>query len=138
MKKYRPTKLYMILLALIAVGILSSAFLLEGWSRVAVLVCTGIMVISFILVMTYYVQFQADRIVIRHGLSSSNKTYSSNFKTVYILHSDINSLSINHLNTYVIIGLKNGNSIMFSFGGYLKKNQIINEFEKINNELKDK
>ncbi len=138
MKKYRPIKLWIILLVLIVFGVLFGGFLMDGWKRVLMLVCTGIMFIVFVLCTTYYIQFQSDRIVIRHGLSSFNKSYRSNMKTRYILFSHINNLTINHSSKYVIINLKDGNNIMLSFKGYLKVDQIVNEFSKINNELNNK
>ena len=138
MKKYRPIKLWIILLILITVGILFGGFLMDGWKRVLMLVCTVIMFIVFILCTTYYVQFQTDRLVIRHGLSSFNRSYRSNIKTRYILFSDIKNLSINQASKYVVINLKDGNNIMFSFNGYFKVNQIVSEFRKIDYELNNK
>ena len=71
MKKYRPIKLWIILIILIAFGVLFGVFLMDGWKQVLMLICTGIMFIVFILCTTYYIQFQTDRIIIRHGLSLS-------------------------------------------------------------------
>ena len=135
MKKYRPVKLCIILLILIIVGILFGGFLMEGWKQVLMLICTSIMFLVFILSTTYYIQFQKDRIVIRHGLSSFNKSYRSSLKTRHILFSDISNLSINYSNKYVIINLKDGNNIMLSFNGYLKTDQLIDEFNVIKKEL---
>ena len=137
MKKYRPIKLWIILLILIAVGVLLGGFLMEGWKRVLMLVCTGVILIVFLLCTTYYIQFQTDRLVIRHGLSSFNKAYRSNMKTRHILYSNIKNLSINHSKKYVIINLKDSNNIMFSFNGYFKVEQIVSEFKKINNEINE-
>ena len=135
MKRYRPIKLWIILLILIAFGVLIGGFLMDGWKRILMLVCTSIIFIVFILCTTYYIQFQTDRLVIRHGLSSSNKSYRSNMKTRYILFNDIKNLSINHSSKYVIINLKDGNNIMFSFNGYFNADQIVSEFRKIDYEL---
>ena len=66
MKKYRPIKLWIILLILIAVGVLLGGFLMEGWKRVLMLVCTGVILIVFLLCTTYYIQFQTERLVISH------------------------------------------------------------------------
>ena len=137
MKKYRPIKLWIILSILIAVDVLLGGFLMEGWKRVLMLVCTGVILIVFLLCTTYYIQFQTDRLVIRHGLSSFNKAYRSNMKTRHILYSNIKNLSINHSNKYVIINLKDSNNIMFSFNGYFKVEQIVSEFKKINNEINE-
>lgn len=136
MKKYRPIKLWIILLFLISFGVLFGVFLMDGWKRVLMLIYTGIMFIVFILCTTYYVQFQADRIIIRHGLSSFNKSYRSSMKTRHILFNNIKSILINHSNKYVIISLKDGNNILFSFTGYFKIEQIVSEFRKIDYELK--
>ncbi len=107
----------------------------DGWKRVLMLICAGIIFAAFVLSTTYYVQFQNDRIVIRHGLSSFNKSYRSNFKTRHILFSDIIDLSINYSGKYVIISLKDGNDILFSFSGYSESNQIIDELKNVKNEL---
>jgi len=138
MKKYRPIKLWIILLVLIIVGIVLGAFLMDGWKQVLMLICTSVMIIVFVLSTTYYIQFQNDRIVIWHGLSSFGKSYRSNLKTRYILFDDIDNLSINHSNKYAIINLKDGNNIMFSFKGYLKTYQIVDEFKIVNNKLNNK
>ncbi len=138
MKKYRPIKLWIILLVLIIVGIVLGAFLMDGWKQVLMLICTSVMIVVFVLTTTYYIQFQNDRIVIRHGLSSFGKSYRSNLKTRYILFNDIDNLSINHSSKYAIINLKDGNNIMFSFKGYLKTYQIVDEFKIVNNKLNNK
>ena len=138
MKKYRPIKLWIILLILITVGILFGGFLMDGWKRVLMLICTVIMFIVFLLCTTYYIQFQTDRLVIRHGLSSFNRSYRSSIKTRYILFSNIKNLLINHSSKYVVINLKDGNNIMVSFNGYFKVNQIVSEFRKIDYELNNK
>lgn len=135
MKKYRPIKLWIVLLILIFIGILLGGFLMDGWKRILMLVATSVMVAVFVLTTTYYIQFQHDKIVIKHGLSSFKKSYRSNLKTRYILFNDINSISINPSNKYVVISLKDGNNIMFSFNGYLKTSQLIDEFKNVNNEL---
>lgn len=135
MKKYRPFKLWIILLSIIVVGALLGGFLMDGWKRVLILVCTSIMFIVFILCATYYIQFQTDRLVIRHGLSSFNKSYRSNIKTRYILFSDIKNILINESSKYVIINLKDENNIMLSLKGYFKIDQIVSEFRKIDFEL---
>lgn len=138
MKKYRPIKLWIILLVLIIVGIVLGAFLMDGWKQVLMLICTSVMIVVFVLSTTYYIQFQNDRIVIRHGLSSFGKSYRSNFKTRYILFNDIDNLSINHSSKYAIINLKDGNNIMLSFNGYLKTYQIVDEFKIVNKKLNNK
>ena len=135
MKKYRPIKLWVILLMLIIFGFLLGVFLMEGWKKILMLVCTSIIFLMFVLSITYYIQFQNDKIVIRHGLSSFNKSYRSNFKTRYILLRDINSISVNYPNKYVIINLKDGNNIMLSVNGYVKTSIIIDEFKKIDDGL---
>ena len=109
---------------------------MDGWKRILMLVCTGIMFIVFISCTTYYIQFQTDKIVIKHGLSSFNKSYRSNMKTRYILFSNIKNLSINHSGKYVVINLKDGNNIMFYFNGYFAVDQIASEFRKIEYEIK--
>ena len=135
MKKYRPIKLWLILLLVTVFGGILGGFLMDGWKQVLMLICTGVIFAAFILSTTYYVQFQKDRIVIRHGLSSFNKSYRSNFKTRHILFSDIIDLSINYSSKYVIISLKDGNNIMFNFNGYSGANQIIDELKNVKNEL---
>ena len=135
MKKYRPIKLWFILLMLISGGISFGIFLMDGWKQILMLICTSTMFITFLLTTTYYIEFQNDKIVIKHGLSSFNRTYRSNLKTRYILFSDINDLSINYSNKHVIISLKNGNNILFSLNGYFKPFEIADKFKDIKNKL---
>ena len=135
MKKYRPIKLLIILLAVILLGILLGGFLLNGWKRIVVIAGTSVIVGAFILGLTYFIQFRDDKVVIKHGLSSFNKSYHSNLKTRHILHADIYNISINYSNKYVIISLKNGANIMLTLNGYFSSYEIMKEFEKINNKI---
>ena len=135
MKKYRPIKLLLILLALIAFGVLFGAFLMDGWKKVVMLICTLVILFAFVLCATYFIQFQDDKIIIRHGLSSFNKSYSSNFKTRRILICDIDDLLINSSTQSIIIRLKNGANILLNVNGYFNASEIINEFARIKKQL---
>lgn len=135
MKKYRPIKLLLILIILITIGAVLGIFLLGGWKKIVMLVCTVIMLFAFALCATYYIQFQNDRILIMHGLSSFNKLYRSNFKTRCFLICDIADISINYSSSYVIIRLKDGNNILLSLGGYFNASEIIDQFKVIKNQL---
>ena len=135
MKKYRPIKLLLILLAIIVVGALFGVLWIDGWKRIVILICTFIITLTFLLCTTYFIQFQNDKVIIRHGLSSFNKSYRSNFKTRCFLICDIADISINYSNSYVIISLKDGNNILLSLGGYFNASKIIDEFKTIQNKL---
>lgn len=135
MKKYRPTKLLLILLAVITLGILFGVLLVDDWKRIVIHICTFVMIFAFILCTTYFIQFQNDKVIIRHGLSSFNKSYRSNFKTRCFLICDIADISINYSSSYVIIRLKDGNNILLSLGGYFNASEIIDEFKTIKNKL---
>ena len=58
MTKYRPIKLLLILIILITIGAVLGIFLLGGWKKIVMLVCTVIMLFAFALCATYYIQFQ--------------------------------------------------------------------------------
>lgn len=136
MKTYRPIKLWLILLTVVTIGILFGLLLLKEWKQVLVLVCTAFAFLAFILCTTYYIQFQDDKIVIKHGVSSFKKSNRSNFKARVILISDINDLLINYSNKYVTIGLKGGNNIMVAFGGYFNASDILDEFRNVKDKLR--
>lgn len=135
MKKYHPNKLLLILFILITIGALFGVLLVDGWKRIVILICTFVMIFAFVLCTTYFIQFQNDKVIIRHGLSSFNKSYRSNFKTRCFLICDIADISINYSSSYVIIELKDGNNILLSLGGYFNASEIIDEFKTVKNKL---
>ena len=135
MKKYRPIKLWIILSVLIFVGVLLGGFLIDGWKRIIILICTGAIILVFILSLTYFLQFYDDKIVIRHGLFSFSKSYRSNLKTRNILFDDIRNISLNYSSKYVIINMKDDSNIMLSLNGYLYAYKIIDEFKNVNNKI---
>lgn len=135
MKKYHPNKLLLILFILITIGALFGVLLVDGWKRIVILICTFVMIFAFVLCTTYFIQFQNDKVIIRHGLSSFNKSYRSNFKTRCFLICDIADISINYSSSYVIIELKDGNNILLSLGGYFNASEIIDEFKTVQNKL---
>ena len=137
MKKHRPIKLLIILLVLIFIGVLFGCFLMDGWKRIVMLTCTSVMVFAFILSTTYFVQFQSDKIVVRHGVSSFSKSYRSNFKTRHISHDDIHDISLDYFNKCVVINMKDGNNVLLSLNGYFHASRIIDEFKKVRNQIRE-
>ncbi|MCH5172522.1 MAG: hypothetical protein J1F31_06825 [Erysipelotrichales bacterium] len=93
-KKYRPVKLWLILISFVILFAFFGIFLLNGWRQIVMLISVGLIAISMALTFTYYFEIKDDRVIIRHGLSSFNKKYRSSFKTRIILINEINSLDL--------------------------------------------
>ena len=138
MKKFRPIKLWIMLLGVSIVGITFGVFFMDGWKRFIVLICSGIIFLFFIFTLSCFIQVKDDQIIIRHGLSSFNNSYQFNFKTRHILYIDIHNISINYTNKYVIITLNDGNNIMLSLRGYYSAYKILSQFENTYNNLNNK
>ena len=133
MNKHRPIKLWGILTMLVVLSSIFGFVLLDGWRKIVMLSCTAIAVLLLLLSLTYYIEFKIDKIIIKHGILSINRHYKSNFKAKTILINDIGALSL--FSNYVIINLKDGNTVMFNFKGYLDAPNIVNAFDNIKKEL---
>ncbi len=85
--------------------------------------------------LSYFFEVKEDRILIRHGLSSFNRQYRSNFKTRTIMIKEINSIDIRDKGKTIIFGLKGEIEIYFQIGGYFNKNEIINLFYDVKKQI---
>lgn len=126
-KKYRPIKLWIILLLITLIVPLSLIFV-EGWKKYVILMCGIVSILGLFMCLSYFFEVKEDRILIRHGLSSFNRQYRLNFKTRIIMIKDINSIDIRDNGKTIIFGLKGEIEIYFQIGGYFNKNEIINLF----------
>lgn len=124
-KKYRPVKLWIILISCIILFAFLGIFLLDGWEQIIMLIGVGLITIGMALTFTYYFEVKADRIIIRHGLSSFNKKYRSSFKTRIILINEINSIDLSDWEKAIVINLKDANSIYFPISGYFHHSEIV-------------
>ena len=104
-KRYRPIKLWIILILFIVVFCLFGIFILDGWKKTVMLICAGLIAIGMILLFTYYFEVKDDMILIRQGISSFNKKYRSSFKTRTILINEINTLDLSEGGKAIIINL---------------------------------
>lgn len=123
-KKYRPFKLWIILIAAVLLGIIATVAF-NGWLKILVLVCTSALFLVLILCLTYWFEVKEDRIIIRHGISSYDKQYRSNFKTRTILFENIACIDLRNSGRDVVIGLKDGKAILFTISGYSHRNEIV-------------
>ena len=136
-KKYRPIKLWIILIVFIAVFWIFGIFVLDGWKRIVMLIGVGLITISITLLFTYYFEVKDDMILIRHGLSSFNRKYRSSFKTRTILINEINNLDLSDSGKAIIINLKNGDSIQFMITGYFNHTEIVKLVYDIKKQIND-
>ena len=133
-KKYRPVKLWLILGLVLLITPLSwsSDYALRKYLS---FFCFVGLLLVLILCFTYWFEVKEDRIIIRHGLSSFDKQYSSNFKTRTIMICDINSIDIRDSGKVIIISLKNGSSVCFPIGGYFHHSEIIRLFYEVKKQI---
>ena len=124
-KRYRPVKLWIILISVIIIFAFFGIFLLDSWRQIVMLIGVGLITICMALTLTYYFEIKDDRIIIRHGLSSFNKKYRSSFKTRIILINEINSIDLSDWEKAIVINLKDANSICFPISGYFHHSEIV-------------
>ena len=143
MIKYKPWKLFFILLLL---SILGSAFTFllyksdEFVSFVLVLFCTSIIIIFTIVVLFYFVELHEDKIIFRQGyfLTKNKKnpfkvkeSWISTFCVNTIYFADVEKVVFGQNNQMVIM-MKDDSRMLISFGGYSKEiqNKIITRLQK--------
>ena len=124
-KKYRPFKAWLILVLSVSMFVFLALFLLDGWQKILILTVSGVLIAVMFFLFSYYFQVTEDRILLRHGVSSSNKQLQSYFQTKTILITEINTIDLIDSGQSIAISLKNGNSICFSIGGYFNRTEII-------------
>ena len=124
-KKYRPIVIWLILLVFTCFSIvlfcmpigISRKFWV-GLSGAAVFIC-------FIVTLSYYIEFQDTKIIIRYSLSSDyNRKYRTIFKTHIISFDDILNMDYENGSKRLIIILKSGDSLGISLGGFLNSHKI--------------
>ena len=139
MKKYKPTKAYVIFLIAIIFSTLECIVFpeVEEVIRIILIICTIALVLVLIVSTANFVQFNDDEAIIRHAINSDNKAYRSSIKTRHILYSDIENIITNYRGQYVIIRLKNGVNLSISLVGFFRSrsDEMLKEFDKINDKI---
>ena len=131
-KKYRPYKLWLILIGVLLIAFPVAIFMDEGRLRITMILCLAILVVFTPLCFTYKFEIKNDRVLIRHALSSFNKQYRSSFKTrtifinemrtIYIDDISINKFKVNDIRVRIV--LTNGTEISFPISGYFNHREI--------------
>ena len=134
-KKYRPIKLWVILILVILILVPASIFLMDGWKRHVVLSCGISVFVGLIVCLTYWFEVKEDCILIRHGLSSFNKQYRLSFKTRVIMIDDIKSIEVGKAGKSIIFYLKDTSAICFQIGGYYNRTEVIGLFNKVKDQI---
>ena len=139
MKKYKPTKAYIIFIIAIVFSILDCIVFpdVEGVIRILLIICTITVVLVLIIAIGNFVQFNDDEAIIRYAIKSDNKAYRSIIKTRHILYSDVENITTNYRGQYVIIRLKNGVNLSISLLGFFRSrsDEMLKEFDKINEKI---
>ena len=143
MIKYKPWKLFFIMLLLSTLGS-AFTFLLyksdEFVSFILVLFCTFIIAIFTIVVLFYFVELHEDKIVFRQGffLTKNKKnpfmvkeSWISTFCVNTIYFDDVEKVVLDQNNQMVIM-MKDDSRMLISFGGYSKEiqNEIVRKLKK--------
>ena len=121
-KKYRPVKIWglLLLLWLLSLGILCLPL---GMPRsIIVGLCSAVLLLGLMLTLTYYIEVKEDRLIVRYSTSSDyNRKYTSSFKTHTFLLNDIRNLDVFEDGKYkhIRIVLKTGDSVSVSAQGFM-------------------
>ena len=107
-KKYRPIKLQ-IMLSTILIVCFPFLFLFDGWEKIAAPFVYVLILVGTIVTFFYGFEVKDDRIIIRHGTTSSYKGFSTNFKRQIILIQDITNIEMEDDGKAIRIDFKNSN-----------------------------
>lgn len=131
MKKYRPVKLCIAILMVLACGVL--AILRMDWDlrKICLIILLCVAFLIFLICATYYVQFTEDSVIILHGSRSTTRKYKALYKVRIIPFKDISHMWINPSKRTVTLFLKDACDITYCFGGYFNSSRIIEKFMSI-------
>ncbi|MBQ8164363.1 MAG: hypothetical protein IJZ94_00915 [Clostridia bacterium] len=134
-KKYRPVKIWIVLSAVILIGLPFGLFLLDGWKKIVMLLCVLFSFFYLIICLTYWFEVKEDRILIRQGLSSFDEQYRSDFKTRTIMIENIKDIDFRNSGNDIIFTLNDGNAIYFTIGGYCNRTEIVTLISEIKKQI---
>ena len=104
--------------------------------RTIILVGSGLIVLVAIFLFPMYFEVQMDRIIVRQGVWSSNKSYeSSGYKKRVFMFDDIKDIEVEGKKVLRIY-LKDGNNVGISIMGYKRKNEIIGLIYEVRAQIK--
>lgn len=136
-KKYRSWEI-IIILWVIAIACVVCLILLPTSSldRIIILVGIGFLVLVTIFLFPMYFEVQMDRIIVRQGVWSSNKSYeSSGYKKRVFMFDDIKDIEVEGKKVLRIY-LKDGNNVGISIMGCIRKNEIIGLIYEVRAQIK--
>ena len=136
-KKYRPWKNIMVLWVIaMACVVFLILFPTSSLERTIILVGSGLIVLVAIFLFPMYFEVQMDRIIVRQGVWSSNKSYeSSGYKKRVFMFDDIKDIEVEGKKV-LRIDLKDGNNVGISIMGCIRKNEIIGLIYEVRAQIK--
>lgn len=133
MKKYRPVKLWIVLLTIILAGGACMIFLGErGHNLTFGIICVILLSLFLIHSTTFFIQFQKDRVIIKYTHDSNIKlgiTFA--FKPRVILYKNITQLYINIDKKEIYILQNDGENVKYSLAYFFPNKKIIERFMSI-------
>ena len=136
-KKYRPVKLWIIMFFFVVLFALIGFLLLKGWKKIAMLSVAGLLLVSTIVTLTFYIEAKKESLIIGHGLWSKDKRHRSSFTIKTIPIKDIAGLELIRKGRAIVINLKDGNHVIIPIGGYLNRLEIIRLVYDIKKQLEE-
>ena len=143
MIKYKPWKLFFIMLLLSTLGSAFTFFLYkldEFVLFILILFCTFIIAIFTIVVLFYFVEIHENKIVFRQGFFlTKNKKNPFKIKESWISTFCVNTIYFDDVekvvlgqNNQMVIMMKDDSRMLISFGGYSKEiqNEIVRKLKK--------
>ncbi len=136
-KKYRSWKIIMVLWVIaMACVVFLILFPTSSLERTIILVGSGLIVLVAIFLFPMYFEVQMDRIIVRQGVWSSNKSYeSSGYKKRVFMFDDIKDIEVEGKKVLRIY-LKDGNNVGISIMGCIRKNEIIGLIYEVRAQIK--
>ena len=135
-KKYRAVKLWLIMALCVALCV-GGIILMKNDDNPksflylpVLIICTVIIAIAFLWCLTFFIEFEQDRILIRHG-HWSTKNFWGKFGTRTIMKDEITTLWLDRKKLFVRIRLKDETELTYNFGGYFQVDEIFDEFASI-------
>lgn len=132
MKKYRPVKLWIVLLTIILAGVACMIFLGEHGHNLTPGILCGLLSLFLIHSTTFFIQFQKDRVIIKYTHDSNIKlgiTFA--FKPRVILYKNITQLYINIDKKEIYILQNDGENVQYSLAYFFPNKKIIERFMNI-------